>query len=109
MTEQELREKIDEFIWAILSFGMECSDEWVANQKIEGRPFINHRRKYLFDLIKEAGYVRLAKDQSLPDTAYRITKEYMNDLEAQYVVEHVKKAQQDMLKAGLQKIEQGNL
>ena len=48
-----MREKIDELIWSILSFGRECSDEWWANQKNAGRPFIDHRRKYLYSLLKE--------------------------------------------------------
>lgn len=48
-----MREQIDEFIWTILSFGRECSDEWWANQKSSGRPFLDHRRRYLYSLLKE--------------------------------------------------------
>ena len=48
-----MEERIDEFIWETLSFGRECSDEWWANQKARGRPFLDNRRKYLYSILKE--------------------------------------------------------
>jgi len=105
MTEQELREKIDEFIWTILSFGRECSDEWVANQKSSGRPFVNHRRKYLFDLIKQANYVRLADDQSLPvlRASPYPKPEHWDDVALENYIS--RQTQQDMQDAGFRKVE----
>lgn len=60
-----MREKIHEFIWTILSFGRECSDEWLANQKISGRPFIDHRRKYLYSLLGEEIKKELLTDEEI--------------------------------------------
>ncbi|MGA2669979.1 MAG: hypothetical protein ABSF21_00960 [Dehalococcoidia bacterium] len=60
-----MREKIDELIWSILSFGRECSDEWWASQKSSGRPFVDHRRKYLYSLLKEEIKKELLTDEEI--------------------------------------------
>ena len=60
-----MRKKIDELIWSILSFGRECSDEWWVNQKSSGRPFIDHRRKYLYSLLIEEIKKELLRDEEI--------------------------------------------
>jgi len=60
-----MEERIDEFIWETLSFGRECSDEWWANQKARGRPFLDNRRKYLYSILKQEIEKSLLTDEEV--------------------------------------------
>lgn len=86
MTEQELREKLFKEIPQYIRAG----GSWAIS--------MNKLIDNTLNAFKEAGYVKLAEDQSLPSVRNAVNKSY-ND----YML-----GQEDMLKAGWQKVEVDN-
>lgn len=62
--------------------------------------YYHSRAKIAFDVIKQAGYVRLAEDQSLPNKWTYAGNVHGDDYNSGYST-----AQQDMLKANFRKVE----
>ena len=94
MMDEQLKEKIakeiGEWCWRDSFYG-----EYVTeNDRISCRVEVG----FMFDLITEAGYVRLAADQDCPSPTLK-TATYV------YEMRLYLKAQQDMLKAGFRKVE----
>lgn len=93
MTEQELNSGIEQILTNLLiearrlaGVEWEC-DVWALRGQIR-------------DLIKEAGYVRLAEDQRLPENPYPL--DYPDGGDCYYATEQ---AQQGMLTANFRKVE----
>lgn len=64
------------------------------------------RADELMALIKEAGYVKLAEDQSLRSLRGTVKAEYLIAYREGSYLEGWEHAQQEMLKAGLRKVKQ---
>jgi len=98
MTEQELREKIAKYLFDICRncntsgtefYSQNPSQELVDTVEADCYREVSH----ILTLIKEAGYVKLADDQSLPEKPFYPDKSIYCE------------TQQDMLKAGWRKVE----
>lgn len=91
MTDEELREKIQEILRDKTLTQYEKADQ-------------------ILTLIKQANYVRLDPDQSLPENPYHPNplREYDHQITDAGMIGYGE-AQQDMLKAGFRKIEQEDL
>ena len=111
MTQDELREKLENWFIDMASGrhqypieGIPSAEEiagWRANQ------LMALIKETLPELAKEAGYVKLAEDQTLPKWG---VANYMllgdeGRRAADYKAEQIREVQKDMLKAGWRKVE----
>ena len=97
MTEQKVKTELIRILRSVRD------DGWLLGKySIEDYPPNNTYPAQILVLLKQAGYVRLAEDQSLPPNPYFDSISYPELTEKCFAYD---KAKQDMLKANFRKVE----
>lgn len=101
MTEDELVEKVARQIWMDDS-GSDAG--WPAGSGLRKDGVCWHIATQIHAIYKEAGYARLAEDQSLPDLPPLGTRHDDPRYLDSWLRDMAEKTQRDMLKAGWRKV-----